>query len=64
MADTFIYHPGTDATVPVPEESVWHYRQAGWLLRSEWDEQQAQAAKRDAAEAEAAKKPASGSKEK
>jgi hypothetical protein len=40
MGDTFIYHPGTDATVAVPEESVWHYRQGGWLTRAEWVELQ------------------------
>jgi hypothetical protein len=59
MGNIAIYHPGTDATVAVPEESVAIYRQAGWLTRTEWDEHQAlnaaRAAEVSAAEAEAAK---------
>lgn len=48
MADVAIYHPVTQATVLVPHESVSVHRQAGWLLRSEWDASQAQAAERQA----------------
>jgi len=52
MGDVLIYHPGTGAQVQVPEEAVYHYRQSGWLLQSEWEANQAQAA---AAAAKAAK---------
>jgi len=52
-----IYHPETQATVVVPPEAVPHYRLSGWLLLSEWEANQAQAA-----EAEAAAKQAKPSK--
>jgi hypothetical protein len=35
MADVTIYHPQTGAEVVVPDVSVFHYRQSGWVLRSE-----------------------------
>jgi hypothetical protein len=41
MVNVEIFHPETQATVGVPEESVGHYRQSGWVLRSDWVEQQA-----------------------
>jgi hypothetical protein len=47
--DVTVYHPGTEATVDVPESSVPHLRMSGWLLLSEHQENQA------AAEAKAAK---------
>jgi hypothetical protein len=43
MSDVRAYHPGTDATVVVPEESMFHLRQSGWLLESEHAENQAAA---------------------
>ncbi len=49
MSDVVAYHPGTEAQVPVPEESMYHLRASGWLL---WDEHlanQAAAAEREAA---------------
>lgn len=36
MADVEIYHPDTEGIAVVPEESVHHYRQAGWVLLPEW----------------------------
>jgi hypothetical protein len=53
MSDVVIYHPGTDATVAVPEESLPHYRMSGWLLLSEHQENEAARAQREAAEAKA-----------
>lgn len=38
MADVQIYHPSTEGVADVPEEAVWHYRQSGWVLLSEWQE--------------------------
>lgn len=55
MADVHIYHPETQATVAVPEEAVPHLRQAGWLLRSEWDDNQAAAEAATAKSAKSAK---------
>jgi len=49
MSDVVIYHPGTDGQVAVPEESLPHYRQSGWLLLSEHQENEAAAAEREAA---------------
>jgi hypothetical protein len=51
-----IYHPGTQGRVMVAEESVWHYRQSGWILYSEWLEAQAEQAAREAEQAAAAEK--------
>jgi hypothetical protein len=56
VSDVEVYHPGTGATVSVPEESVPHLRISGWLLLSEHRENQAQAAKREAAAAKTAAK--------
>jgi hypothetical protein len=56
MSDVVIYHPGTEAQVAVPEESLPHYRQSGWLLLSEHQANEAQRAEREAA----ASKPAAG----
>ncbi len=53
--DVEVYHPGTGATVTVPESAVPHLRVSGWLLLSEHQENQAAAADREAA---AAKTPA------
>ena len=33
-----IYHPETQATVLVPDESLAHYRLSGWVTPEEWDE--------------------------
>ena len=55
MSDVVIYHPGTEAQVAVPEESLPHYRQSGWLLLSEHQENEA-AAEREAAASKAVKK--------
>jgi hypothetical protein len=51
VTDVEVYHPGTEATVAVPEEAVPHLRVSGWLLLSEHQENQAQAAEREAAAA-------------
>jgi hypothetical protein len=47
--DVIVYHPGTEATVQVPESAVPHLRVSGWLLLSEHQENQAAAAEREAA---------------
>jgi hypothetical protein len=39
-----MYHPQTQATIVVSPDAVPQYRQSGWLLRSEWDANQAAAA--------------------
>jgi hypothetical protein len=59
--DVTVYHPGTEATVTVPESSVPHLRMSGWLLLSEHQENQAAAAEREAAAAKAADKAAAKS---
>jgi hypothetical protein len=56
MSDVVVYHPVTEAVVAVPEESVPHLRMAGWLLLSEHQANQAQAAEREAAAAKTAAK--------
>ena len=56
MSDVVIYHPGTDATVAVPEEAVPHYRMSGWLLLSEHQENEAARVAREAAEARPSRK--------
>jgi hypothetical protein len=56
MSDVVIYHPGTDGQALVPEESLPHYRQSGWLLLSEHNANEADRAAREAAEAKASKK--------
>jgi hypothetical protein len=50
-----MYHPVTEAHAQVPESAVPHLRRSGWLLLSEYQENQAQATAR---EATAAKTPA------
>ena len=55
MSDVVAYHPGTEALVTVPEESMPHLRASGWLLLSEHQDNQAQAAEREAAAKTAAK---------
>ena len=55
MGDVYIYHPGTGATVAVPEEALPHHRQSGWLLSSEHTANEAQAAETEAKQAKAAK---------
>lgn len=52
MSDVVIVHPGTSGQALVPEESLPHYRQSGWLLLSEHQENEAA---REAAEAAASK---------
>lgn len=51
------YHPETGADLVVDEDQMVHMRASGWLLRSEWDENQAQqaAAQEKAAKAKTAK---------
>lgn len=56
MSDVVIYHPGLGAQESVPEESLPHHRQSGWLLLSEHQENEAARAEREAAASKAAKK--------
>jgi hypothetical protein len=53
-----IFHPVTRGAVDVAPESLWHYRQSGWVTREEWDELQAQRAAQEAAAARQVRKPA------
>ena len=55
MSDVVVYHPVTEAIVAVPEESVPHLRASGWLLLSEHQANQAQAAEREQAARTAAR---------
>jgi hypothetical protein len=52
-----LYHPGTQATIVVNPDAVPQYRLSGWLLRSEWEANQAQAAAADTPAAEAPAEP-------
>jgi hypothetical protein len=54
MSDVVIYHPGTGGQESVPEEGLPHYRQSGWLLLSEHQENEAARTEREAAETSAA----------
>jgi hypothetical protein len=56
MSDVVIYHPGTSGQVAVPEESLPHYRQSGWLLLSEHNANEAARAEQEAAASKASKK--------
>lgn len=56
MSNVVIYHPGTQLQESVPEEGLPHYRQSGWLLLSEHQENEAAREKREATEAAAASK--------
>jgi len=56
MSDIVVYHPVTEAIVAVPESSVPHLRASGWLLLSEHQANQAQAAEREQAAAKTAAK--------
>jgi hypothetical protein len=56
MSDVMIYHPGTQAQASVPEEGLPHYRQSGWLLLSEHQQNEADAAEREAAASKPVKK--------
>ena len=47
--------PVTEAIVPVPESAVPHLRMSGWLLLSEHQANEADAAERDAGSKTAAK---------
>jgi hypothetical protein len=58
VSDVVIYHPGTQGRVAVPEEALPHYRQSGWLLLSEHEENEAAREQREAA----AKAPGKGDK--
>lgn len=50
------YHPGTQASAVMDDAQLAHMRMSGWVLKSEWDEQQAgQAAADEAAKSTAAK---------
>jgi hypothetical protein len=55
-----MYHPQTQATIVVSPDAVPQYRQSGWLLRSEWEANQATTADTAAADpaAEADAEPA------
>ncbi len=44
MGDVMIYHPETGGSVAVPEMSLHHYRQSGWITAAEWNELQQQKA--------------------
>jgi hypothetical protein len=56
MSDVVIYHPGTAGQAAVPEESLPHYRQSGWLLLSEHNANEATRAEQEAAASKASKK--------
>jgi len=56
MSDVVIYHPGIAQQAAVPEEALPHYRQSGWLLLSEHQENEATAAEREAAASKTAGK--------
>ncbi len=63
--DIAIYHPQTQAVINVPEESVWHYRQSGWITYAEWQENEALRAAAETAQAvKTVKTPVAGSREK
>ncbi len=49
------YHPETGADLVVEEGQLVHMRASGWLLRSEWDENEAARLKAEAAAAKPAK---------
>ena len=49
MSDVVIVHPGTQGQALVPEESLPHYRQSGWLLLSEHESNEAARVEREAA---------------
>jgi hypothetical protein len=51
MSDVVIYHPGTSGQAVVPAEALPHYRQSGWLLLDEHQENEAARVQREAAEA-------------
>jgi hypothetical protein len=56
MSNVVIYHPGTGGQESVPEEGLPHYLRSGWLLLSDHEKNEADAAGREAA----ASKPAAG----
>jgi hypothetical protein len=56
VSDVVAYHPVTEAQAQVPEESMPHLRQSGWLLLDEHLANQAAAAERDAAASKTAAK--------
>jgi hypothetical protein len=56
VSDVVIYHPGTGGQAAVPEEGLPHYRQSGWLLLSEHQENEAAREQREAAASKASKK--------
>jgi hypothetical protein len=56
MSNVVIYHPGTQLQESVPEEGLPHYRQSGWLLLSEHQENEAARVEREAAASKAAGK--------
>ena len=56
MSDVVMYHPVTEAIVPVPDSAVPHLRMSGWLLLAEHEANQAAAAERDAAASKTAAK--------
>jgi hypothetical protein len=58
VSDVVAYHPGTQAQVQVPEESMPHLRASGWLLLGEHLANQAQAAEREQQAAKADSKTA------
>lgn len=60
MPDVEICHPGTGGTALVPDGAVSHYRQSGWLLRSEHEANQAAAEEAAAAAEKTTKKDAKG----
>ena len=56
MSDVAAYHPETGAVTAVPEEAMPHLRVSGWLLLSEHQANQDQAAAAEAAAAKTAAK--------
>jgi len=41
------YHPELDTTCPVPADAMMHHRLSGWMLWSEYQEQQQQKAQQE-----------------
>jgi hypothetical protein len=61
----YAYHPGTGHAVVVDKEALDHMRASGWMLLSEHEANEAEAAARQAAldkAAQAASKPKAGEK--
>lgn len=60
MSDVAVHHPGLGQQATVPEESLPHLRVSGWLLLSEHQQNEAEAAEREAAASKPSVKKESG----